>query len=139
MMKNFILLASFFACLFISCGEEDPDITGMYTLKSLNKSCSDSSQDLSVVEGDNVVLGTDVNFSGSMLFTAGGAFEAEYLLEAAFSQEEVFIEGTYIISTENFNVCGTNGCLDNPVPTGSQVTVMVQEGDCLLTLVGEPN
>jgi len=99
-MKNFILLAAVLACTFISCGEEDPDISGFYTLVSLKKDCDDPEQNISVVAGDNEVLGTTLNFSGTMLFTVGGAFEMDYTLEADFSKEDVFIEGSYALTNK---------------------------------------
>jgi len=133
-MKNFILLAAVLACTFISCGEEDPDISGFYTLVSLKKDCDDPEQNISVVAGDNEVLGTTLNFSGTMLFTVGGAFETDYTLEADFSKEDVFIEGSYALTNELFNVCGNNGCMDNPVPSGNQVTIILREADCVLTI-----
>ncbi len=137
-MKNLFLLMSLILCGLISCSEEEPDISGNYKLTALMTSCDNPDQNLDLLEGDNQVLGTNVNFSGTMLFTVGGAFKVNYVLAAPFSSQETFIEGTYSISDKNFRVCGNNGCTDNSVPSGlNQVTMQFQEGECLLTITGE--
>ncbi len=139
-MKKLSTLIILFSLAFFSCSEDPIEITGTYNIISLEKSCENSDQDISVVEGNNIILGTSFNFSGNMLFTFGNVFEAEYLLEGEFTGEEVFIDGTYSLTNEEFSVCGNNGCTDNSLPSGgNQITLMVQEGTCLLTLVGERN
>jgi len=139
-MKNPIFLSLLCLCTLFSCSTEELDISGTYNLLSLTKSCDNPDNNLEVVAGDNMVLGTNVNLAGNMLFTVGGAFKLDYVLTTSFTMEEVFIEGTYSLANDNFRVCGNSDCIDNPSPSGlSQVTMQVKEGDCILTVVGERN
>jgi len=121
-----------------SCSKEEIDISGNYKLIALVRACDNQGLNLDIVEGDNDVLGTNVNFTGTLLFTVGGVFKVDYDLASSFASEDVYIEGTYSITDDNFKVCGNNGCNDNSLPSGlNQITMSVQEGDCLLTLTGE--
>ena len=133
-MKIKLLLSlSMLVITLHSCSKEDPDISGEYRVSALIEVCPDESIDL--VEGMNTTnQGIEAILSGNALFTVGGKYTIDYLIDlpTLSTQVEKMFEGDYNTANNTLTMCGDGVCIDEALDSEETNTIIgsFSEGEC---------
>ncbi len=126
--------------LITSCGGDDDDITGTYSIYSYGVTGCDDPEDNLIIavddDGCTEVAGQEVCLIGSMTFNSDNTFSIGGTISAAGFSEELSGSGGYTISGNTVTICDEEECLDGTL-NGNELTLSIPSEDgCVLTIKG---